>query len=1055
MVVNNYRPDLQDNIQEKAKRKPGRVFKWILLCLLLLIISIATTVVIYEVRTSRIQASEISGFAATLTYNLEAGPSNSIVYPKGGPFDKRLGYAHLPKLLDRVQAHGMNIEYQTRFSPDLLNYASRGYFIPYKEKTQTGLYIKDSNGTSVYKYTYPGRIYTSFDSVPALMVQSLLFIENRDLLDSGKHFMNPAVDWVRFSKASLHEAGNLIGLEYKTIGGSTLATQMEKFRHSPGGITVDAREKMRQMVSASVRAYQAGPKTLPARKDIVLSYLNSVPLSGAPGYGEVHGIGDGLKVWFDSDMDQVNMLLNQTNASGDTLLAKGQALRQVLSLMIAQRRPTYYLGPNGRDELNELTGSYLRLLAGNGYISPQLRDAGLAQHVNFRDFSSNPAFAPRSTDKGSLVARTHLSELLGKPLYDLDRMDLAATTTLQNDLQEQITNYLSSLNDPEFASSAGVLGKRMLSPGRTQAVLYSFTLFERTPYGNLVRVQTDNTDQPFDINEGSKLELGSTAKLRVLITYLEIIAEIHKRYAEAAPDEVRKALREPQDNLSRWVLQHVSRAKDKSLGGTLTAALERRYSANPGESFFTGGGRHYFHNFSNDNNHERPTVREAFQKSINLSFVRLMRDIVSYTMNQQVGSTSKLLADVSDPRRRLYLERFADREGKIYLRRFWNKYEDKTQEERFSKLLDGLYHDEVRLAAVHRYLYPETDYDTFHKFLHQRLPNEKIKDDRVLELYERYGPEAYNLSDQGYISKTHPLELWLLSYLKQYPDATWSDAVAASEKQRQEIYTWLFRTKYKRARDSRIRTMLELDAYDDIQKRWARLGYPFERLVPSLATALGSSGDRPEALAELMGIVMSDGVRQRTIRIEEIHFAALTPYETSLKFKPLEKEQVMEPAVAGIVREVLTEVVDVGTARRLQGGFMMANGTALSMGGKTGTGDNRFYTLSARGYRIASRAVNRTATFVFFLGDSHFGTLTAFVPGHEAADFRFTSSLPVQVLRGMAPILEPYLEMKRKTNNHQVPEQPKEKEPQIILAENKAADKSGAAVNKTPLPTKE
>jgi hypothetical protein len=35
-----------------------------------------------------------------------------------------------------------------------------------------------------------------------------------------------------------------------------------------------------------------------------------------------------------------------------------------------------------------------------------------------------------------------------------------------------------------------------------------------------VRVQTDSTDQPFDINEGSKLELGSTAKLRVLTTYL-------------------------------------------------------------------------------------------------------------------------------------------------------------------------------------------------------------------------------------------------------------------------------------------------------------------------------------------------------------------------------------------------------------------------------------------------------------------------------------------------------------------------------------------------------
>jgi len=47
---------------------------------------------------------------------------------------------------------------------------------------------------------------------------------------------------------------------------------------------------------------------------------------------------------------------------------------------------------------------------------------------------------------------------------------------------------------------------------------------------------------------------------------------------------------------------------------------------------------------------------------------------------------------------------------------------------------------------------------------------------------------------------------------------------------------------------------------------------------------------------------------------------------------------------------------------------------------------------------------------VFYLGDNHFGTLTAFVPGKAAEGFRFTSALPVQVLKGMAPILGPYLE---------------------------------------------
>ena len=79
------------------------------------------------------------------------------------------------------------------------------------------------------------------------------------------------------------------------------------------------------------------------------------------------------------------------------------------------------------------------------------------------------------------------------------------------------------------------------------------------------------------------------------------------------------------------------------------------------------------------------------------------------------------------------------------------------------------------------------------------------------------------------------------------------------------------------------------------------------------------------------------------------------------------------------------------------------------MGGKTGTGDNRLIS-TAGGQRIAGRALSRTATFVFYLGDNHFGTLTAFVVGDEAGQYRFTSALPTQVLRGMAPILEPYIQ---------------------------------------------
>ena len=66
------------------------------------------------------------------------------------------------------------------------------------------------------------------------------------------------------------------------------------------------------------------------------------------------------------------------------------------------------------------------------------------------------------------------------------------------------------------------------------------------------------------------------------------------------------------------------------------------------------------------------------------------------------------------------------------------------------------------------------------------------------------------------------------------------EVVAASGEQRREDYGWLFKSRHRSARDIRVRTMLEIEAFSDIHQRWQQLGYPFDHLVPSLATAIGS-----------------------------------------------------------------------------------------------------------------------------------------------------------------------------------------------------------------------
>ena len=122
---------------------------------------------------------------------------------------------------------------------------------------------------------------------------------------------------------------------------------------------------------------------------------------------------------------------------------------------------------------------------------------------------------------------------------------------------------------------------------------------------------------------------------------------------------------------------------------------------------------------------------------------------------------------------------------------------------------------------------------------------------------------------------------------QQHPDATRATMLAASAAERQESYAWLFKTRHKSAQDKRIRILLEEEAFERIHAAWRRLGYPVRPPRAVLRHARSAARPTgPEALAELIGIVLNDGVRQPTVRIERLHFAAGTPYETVLELQP-------------------------------------------------------------------------------------------------------------------------------------------------------------------------
>jgi membrane peptidoglycan carboxypeptidase len=248
----------------------------------------------------------------------------------------------------------------------------------------------------------------------------------------------------------------------------------------------------------------------------------------------------------------------------------------------------------------------------------------------------------------------------------------------------------------------------------------------------------------------------------------------------------------------------------------------------------------------------------------------------------------------------------------------------------------------------------------------------------------------------------------VVEYLARHPAATMSEVLAASADARQEVYSWLHRDGHKSAQDRRIRTLLESEAFVEIHRQWARVGYPFESLVPSYATAIGSSADRPSALAELLGILVNDGVRRSTERLSRFHFGAGTPFEAVLEREPAPSEVVLHQPVAAMVRHELLGVVRAGTAARARKSVELADGRKLDVGGKTGTGDNR----TKRAGEPAKRegVKSRTATFVFTVGDRYYGTIVMYVPGEAAADYTFTSSAAVQVFNYLLPSLEPVFE---------------------------------------------
>lgn len=964
-----------------------------------------------ELRSSFLQSHILTAITRRMTYSVLPGPSESIRYTRSGPYDERLGYSRIPDFVERSKSQDFAIEAQARPSKTYVALSDLGAFPVYREKNAAGLEILDRDGSSLFKFRNPRNSYDAYPEIPPIVVKTLLFIENRSLLDTTFSHRNPTVEWQRFFHALFDYSLHGISSDHPMIGASTLATQLEKMRHSPEGRTRSASEKARQMFSASLRAYLNGPHTQAAQRQLICDYLNSIPLAATTDYGEVIGLGDGMEIWYNADFTATNSLLHKSenDLNEPEMRTRARIYREVLSLLLATRAPTRFL-VRDPETLALQTDRYLRVLSKEGVISSQLREMALQERpVPLARHNNVPLdFIDR---KSRASVRTRLAPLLGLPsVYELDQLDLSVLSTVDGPAQQSVMQFFRKLTDVGEPFKANYRQAKLLAQSDPRSVIYGFTLYEHHNGLNLLRIQTDNYSQPLNINEGTKLELGSTAKLRTLVNYLEIVETLHKRYAGVPAQELRTFTPLPEDRLTSWAIRYFSTAPESSLKAMLEAALERPYSASPAEGFFTAGGLHYFRNFESSDDERYITVREAFERSVNLVFIRLMRDIERYYICKGQNLSGDALAETNNSKRHEYLVRFADEEGRVFLRRFYRKYDNVKPENALEELVRRRNQSPVAVTVLFRSVKPKASLAEFTSFAYTHLRASGSSDKDLAHLYERYGPDKFNLADRGYLARIHPLELWLVSYLAEHPQATLLDVTNASARERQQSYAWLFRTHYKQAQDLRVRILKEEDAFEEIWRAWHRVGYPFERLVPSYATAIGVSGDTPAALAELMGIILNRGISYPHTAIEELRFAQTTPMETVLRRRAGAGQRVLSADVAAIVREEFLRVVKSGTARRACCGFIHANGSVVPIGGKTGTGDNQIKSYDQNGRLLDSEVLNRTAVFSFIIGDRFFGTVFVFVPGKPAEGYEFTSSLPVQIFKDLEPTLKPLLD---------------------------------------------
>lgn len=986
---------------QKKPSLPRRVFNrlgtgtrrvlWSAIIVVLILAAIGSLLLYQEMKSSPIQSALFESLSEDVTWSVKdaAAPKPAVV--QHGPFNERRGYTKVPDVIERLKKRGFEIDKQAQPSERFVELMQNDYVPPFEQTSRATFEILDRRGAQMYRTSYPIHAYENYDDIPDLVKFTLFFIEDRSYLKPQHPQRSPVVEWDRLALAGGEYALDKIGLERNVPGASTLVTQYFKFTHDPDGQTADMMAKWRQMYSASLYIYQSDKDKEDQTHKVITQYINSIPMSAQRNWGSVHGLGDSIYAYYGQDFNEINDALR--NPKDDVKTA--WALRIVASIFVSQRSPSRLL--RNAKLLDPKVNFYLKQMHTEGYISKELMT--LALQRSSKTLKESPHSIPLSRQaKVADSVRYEVGKMLGTDnLSELDQWDVHAQSTLDMTAQKEIQEVLAQkMYDPTFLEEEGFTGTRLVEKSDPKGIIYSFTLYEKLKDRNVMRVQVDTSPKKLNINESSRLDLGSTAKLRTLITYLQIMSDLYTKISPMSRKEMLDIKIKQGDTLTHWARGHLFMRRSKTRLDFLKDAMDRKYSASPYYAFLTSGGMHRFHNFSDDYDGRRMDLWSSTKSSVNLVFVRLMQDIAHYYRFDIVDDT--ILSDPDHPKRKEYLRRWARKDLAKHFNRAWSKWGTIEQEDMIERFGKEFGKKPQRLATIIKMLKPETTAEQLDALIEQYTDKAEKFD---AELFIK-NESIWSLADRAYVTQMHPIELRILKQRWTKDSLTRKQALKTAQDNVDDYYVWLMEKISQGKQNKFVRIELETDAFEVIHKQWSDMGYPFDHLTPSLATALGASGDRPSSLANMMGILVNDGLSLPNQRLQAFRLAQGTPYEVHMSqktFAPAKK--VLDPEVAQVARMAAQVVVERGTARRASKLF----GDDVVIGGKTGTGDHRDEKLDRWGRVISSKGIRRSGTFTFFYDDRFFGVMTVYVD-ENVDDYNFTSALAVKTFKTIGPTLK-------------------------------------------------